>query len=197
MKQDNVPLDETVIDLQNHETFYAIALRHYRQVQRLVRLRERRPLQTDADADFNALMNARIQRSAMVVVIFSALTLEAYINHYGIERLSDTYFDRYVDRLSPTAKWVVIPRLVLSREIKQDGQAFELLVKLFRLRNKLVHYKTRKKKIRELTEEEDWITEHHAQSAVRAVSAMIKELRKIDSKVEYEWLRDAERDPFS
>lgn len=190
-------LEDTEITLENHTTFYAIAYRQHEEVKRLAEERDRRPVKTDADADFNAEMNSRIQRSAMVVVVFSALTLEAFINHYGIERFSAGFFDDHLDRLGPVSKWVVIPRLTVGRELDRGGESFTLLTQLFRLRNKLVHYKMRKKKIRDLREEEDWVTEMHAEEAVRAVEAAIRDLKAIDASVDAEWLATAKTDPYA
>lgn len=76
-------------------------------------------------------------------------------------------------------------------------QPFALLTKLFRLRNKLVHYKTRKKKIRDLGEEKDWVTEAHAENAVWAVEAVIGDLKAIDASVDVEWLITAKKDPYA
>ena len=82
------------ITIDNHQTFYSIAYRHHLQVEQLVAQRHQRTVKDDEDVDFVCEKNAAIQQSAMVVVIFSALTLEAFINHYGIEKFSHKYFDR-------------------------------------------------------------------------------------------------------
>src|SRR3989339_831051 len=39
-----------------------------------------------------------------ISIVFSALCTEAFINHYGIEKSSRSYFDNYLDKLSTYAK---------------------------------------------------------------------------------------------
>jgi hypothetical protein len=185
------------ITLTNHETFLAIAHQHNEQVKKLIVERDSRKVKDDRDVDFHAAKNAEIQRTAMVSVIFSALALEAFINNYGIERFSGSYFDNYLDKLSAVSKWIVIPRLVTGKEIDRDGQAFEWLKGLFMQRDKLVHYKTRKKKISELREDKDWVTEEHSEHALQTVRAVVEALSEIDPNVEIEWLKSAPTDPYA
>ncbi len=81
-------------------------------------------------------------RSGTIVIVFAAMCLEALIYDYGARNTSDNYFDRYLDHLSPVAKWVVVPQIITGDSINRDGQAFELLQKLFRKINELVHSKS-------------------------------------------------------
>ena len=141
----------------SYQTFFAIAYRHHKLVERLVKERDTRQVKDNRDVDFVCAKNAAIQRSAMVSVIFSALTLEAFINNYAIERFSRSYFDNHLDKLSPVSKWIVIPKLITGNAIDTDGQPYERLKKLFKLRDKLVHYKTKKKKVPEMVEDKDWV----------------------------------------
>lgn len=178
-------------------SFYSIAYRHYHQIEQLVAERGQRTVKNDEDVDFVCEKNAAIQRSAMVTVIFSALTLEAFINHYGIERFSRSFFDNHLDNLNPVSKWLILPRLIVGQQLSTDGQSYESLIGLFRLRNKLVHYKTRKKRICDLTEDEDWVIERHARDAIQAVNNLVEELRSLDPTVDIGWLRKAETDPYA
>jgi len=190
-------VDELEIELNNHLTFFAIAIRHYRQIEKLVKQRDKFKVKTDEDVDYSAGLNASIQRDAMVTTIFCALTLEAFINSYGISNFSKSYFDNHLDKLNPVSKWLIIPKLVTGRQIRTDGQGYELLIGVFKLRDKLVHYKSRKKKVSELTEEEDWVTEKHAQHSIEAVSIVLQELKSISPQVDVGWLEDAEHWPFA
>jgi hypothetical protein len=189
--------DQTEITLNNHQTFYSIAYRHYHQMQQLVLERDQRTVISDEDVDFICQKNAAIQRSAMVVIIFSALTLEAFINHYGIEKFSRSFFDKHLDSLNPISKWLILPKLVVGNQLNTDGQPFGLLGGLFRLRNRLVHYKTRKKSISDLVEDEDWVTERHASDAIQAVDALVQELESLDPAVDTDWLLGSGIDPYA
>jgi hypothetical protein len=186
----------------NHSTFYAIAHRNYIEVQRLKAEHDKYQSDlkdkeiTNADVDFLAEKNAAIQRHAMVVVIFSALTLEAFINHYAIENFSKSYLNNYLDKLDPVSKWIVIPKLVLGQTLDTDGQPFELLQRLFSLRNTLVHYKTRIKRIDEI-QDNDWIREDEAEEAIQAVWKVVGELSNLDDSQAIDWLKEAETNPYA
>lgn len=189
--------DEMEVAFTNHRTFYAIAYRYSLLVSQLVKERDKRtPITTDEEVDFICLMNARIQREAMVVVIFSALTLEAFINDYGLENFSRSYFDKHLDKLSPVSKWLILPRLVAGKELNTNSQAFESLKKLFNLRNKLVHYKTKKKRVCDIVAE-DRVWESDAQNAIEAVNQAVRVLKEIDPEVDIDWLEDAKTDPYA
>ena len=189
--------NELEVELNNHHTFFAIAVRHYRQIQNLVKQRNRFKVKTDEDVDYAGALNASIQRDAMVTTIFCALTLEAFINSYGISSFSKSYFENHLDRLNPVSKWLIIPKLLTGKQINTDGPGYELLKETFKLRDKLVHYKSRKKKLSELMEEQDWVTEKHAQRSIEGVTAIVQELKSIDPQIDIDWLQDSEHDPYA
>jgi len=82
-------------------------------------------------------------RYLMVQHVYAAMCLEAFIYDYGATNLGDTYVKKYLDKLDLVAKWVIIPRLVLGKEIARDGQAFEHLRFIKKERDRLVHSKSR------------------------------------------------------
>lgn len=194
-------VNEKIISFNNHKTYYSVAHRNYLEIQRIKseldelqrKLKDRKT--TNADIDFICERNAAIQRHAIVVVIFSAFALEAFINNYAIENFSKSYLENYLDRLEPDSKWVIITKLVNGRQLNTDSHAFELLKHLFSFRNKLAHYKTKTKPIDEIRDD-DWIGLGEAESAIKTVWSIIEELGKIDNKISTDWLNDAERDPF-
>lgn len=189
--------EDPLVELNNHITFFAIAIRHIKNIKKLVTERKSFKVKTDKDVDHAAFITASIQRNAMVTVIFSALTLEAFINFYGINNFSKSYFNNHLDKLTPINKWIVFPQLTTGKQINTDGQSYELLRSLFKLRDKLVHYKTRKKKVSELREQIDWVTEDHAKKAIECVESLLNELKLLDSNIKIDWLRDAEKDPYA
>ena len=81
---------------------------------------------------------------ADVVTVFSHLFLEATIYDYGATNLSDSYMKKYIDRLNFLSRWVVIPRLVTGKTFPTQSQAYQMLGKVNRARNGLVHFKTRR-----------------------------------------------------
>jgi hypothetical protein len=70
---------------------------------------------SDSDVDVIMASNDEIEEIVSIVIVFSAPTLEAYINPYGITRISGNYFSKYLDRLSVAAKWIIIPKVVTGK----------------------------------------------------------------------------------
>ena len=85
----------------------------------------------------------------------------------------------------------------MNKSIDTNGQAYEHANELFKLRNRLVHSKTKTKKIRDLDEEQDFITEVHAEKAITAVIKMMDELSKLDIDLDSSWLREAIGDDYA
>lgn len=90
---------------------------------------------------FLKLVN-EIQNCRLISLIFAALCLESFIYDYAAEELSKNYTNKYLDKLNLVAKWVIIPKLVLGRELDRNGQAYENVVCLKRQRDKIVHSKS-------------------------------------------------------
>jgi len=93
-----------------------------------------------------------VRHFSTVSVIFSALTAEAFINHYGITKTSRNYFN-YLDKLNLVDKWIIVPKVVIGNSIEPGSHSIQCLKKLVSLRNSLVHYKTRKLSIKTIY---DW-----------------------------------------
>lgn len=83
-------------------------------------------------------------RDATVVVVFSGMAIESFINSVGAQRLSSSYFKKYLDKLEVIAKWVIVPGLADLPALDPGGQLFERLRQLVKDRNALVHGKYRK-----------------------------------------------------
>lgn len=192
-----IDLNETESTFINHITYYAIAHQNYCLLEQLVIERDQRKVKNDRDVDFHCEKNAAIQQIAMVTIIFSALTLEAFINYYGFEKFSTNFFNNHLDKLNTISKWLILPRLVVGKQLNTDGQSYELLKWLFKLRDSLVHFKTKKKRICDLNPDEVWIEEKHARKALEAVSNLVQELKNLDSTIDIEWLNEAKTDPYA
>jgi hypothetical protein len=188
--------DEMEIELNNYRTFYKIAYDSYREVIGLVEDRNQRSGKTTDDVSFVFEKNAAIQRAAMVTVVFSALTIEGFINDYGITRFSKSYFDNHLDKLNTVSKWIILPQLVTGTSLSTDGQAFQMLKSLFKLRDRLVHSKTRTKRVCDLNDD-DWIRESEASKAIETVRLLMKEIGDLDETVDATELKRAEKRQFS
>lgn len=136
---------------------------------------------------------------SLISVVFSALTLEAVINDYAIEKLSREYFDQYIDRLGPVPKWAIVPELTKKRKISKS--VLKDIKELFSLRNKIVHYKSKKiknftfedvkqysEKITDLQKKEVVVAQH-ANEATKTVMCVLRELKKIDKSFKTGWTK--------
>ena len=178
---------EDQITITRHKTFWVIANEQHSLANRCAIERKARGVKTDRDVDFQCWKNAQIQRATVVSVVFSALTLESFINDYGISNFSKTFFDKYLDRLNPVAKWMIIPRLKTGKQLDPQRPPIHKLSSLFRQRDKLVHHKTVTKPVSEAFNKE-WLDEKHSEEALSTVQLLVEELAKIDQTVDVSWL---------
>ena len=153
-------------------------------------------------------------RRSTEVIIFCALTLEAFINYYGIKSFSKNYFTKYLDNLTTIQKWIIIPKLKKNKSIDTGKRPFELLGELFKRRNTLVHYKPKTYEpidlsgIEKLTSREKTKFYNElldtkfykramidSENAINAVRLIIAELKEIDSELEIDWFNQIEMEP--
>lgn len=114
----------------------------------------------------------------ILAVLSTALFLEAYIFDYGARRESASYVDKFLDKLDPIAKWVVVPRLVVPPGLSRDDEVFERLRRLYKLRNDLVHHKTKiSEDFTSPPEFPDNMEPHHC---VKLIQDMLLKLRAAD-----------------
>ena len=132
--------------------------------------------------------------SCNISILFSAITIEAFINDYGFTYLGETCFKR-LDKLSIKQKWIIIPKMVTGKYIGEENELnfisshyFEKLTKLFKLRDKMVHPKANKMTIgNEIDDIYNLIFK--AKDSLETVNILVSALKKIDEKVDIEWLK--------
>lgn len=76
-------------------------------------------------------------------IVFSAMTLEAAAYEFATLQLGEHFAKKYLDKLDVVGKWLVIPRLVCGRSLREDGPAINGLKALIKSRNALVHHKSK------------------------------------------------------
>ncbi len=94
----------------------------------------------DGDKFFNKLLIKKYE-FATQIIIFSALSIEAFINDYLIRYLDINYFNS-LDKLEVKNKLVIGIRMVLNKDFPKDKKAYNYFSNLISLRNKLVHCKS-------------------------------------------------------
>lgn len=166
--------------------YYRICRRHVQRLgeieSNIETLKKKNPSEFEQSPEFLDLKE-EAEECSSIVIVFAALCLEAFIYDYGAVNKSDSYMERYVDKLGPVAKWVVVTKLVTGKDFPTDSHAFEMLGKLMKARNDMVHFKSfdvpmdDEKKLRELINRAPIIS---AQDAFKAISLVMVELKKID-----------------
>ena len=177
-----------------HRDYFKIALEHYEKIKKLkqehdilqARFRAKKNL-SNREIDLLAEKNNAIGEETLIVIVFSALSLESFINNYGITRLSKNYFTNYLDKPNTLSKWIIIPKIVTRKQIDPGSKAIQDLSWLITLRNKLVHYKSREIPI-DGVKESDFFWEYDAEKAIKTVKKIVLKLNAIDRKVETDWL---------
>ena len=143
---------------------------------------------SDEVADQLAAKNDEIGKLALIVLVFCAFTLEAYINDYAINRLSKGYLKNYLDKLELVAKWVVIPRLVNGKQLDPGSRPLQHLAWLVELRNKLAHYKSKELALDQIGMA-DFLWYEDAERGVTAVKEAVLALERLDRKAKADWVR--------
>lgn len=195
MNEKKISGESETITMTNYGTYLGIAKRNMFIIEELLKERNSKKVIDNSDIDYVCTKNAAIQRSAMITVIFSVMTLESFINTYITDHFSKSFVENYLEKLDLKSKWIIYPLLVKGSKINTDSQAFEHLVELINLRNQLVHQKPKTKRICDLRES-DWVTEQEAEGAANTVNEIFSELAKIDSSVKTDWIKEVAEDPY-
>lgn len=127
---------EGMILLNNVNTFAEIAHAHLALSRSCRQLANTAP---STDAYTEAIMEGR--QHAMVTIVFSAMTLEAYINEYAARKRSKSFFKEHLNKLRTQDKWVVISELFSGVPFPKSDNCYQHLDTLIQLRHQLVHNK--------------------------------------------------------
>lgn len=77
--------------------------------------------------------------------------------------------------------------LITGNQLDTGGHGINCLRWLVRLRNDLVHYKSKTNKVSEMRWE-DWINLEDAEKSCQTVPTLVRELKGLDKTVEMDWL---------
>ena len=128
-------------------------------------------------------ITSNCSKHGMITIVFSAMAVEAFIYDYAAQELGDTFVKKYLDKLTPVSRCVVIPQLITGKQFPRNSQAFNLLKSLIRDRNALVHHKSSvypsSRFLQEKFERSDQISQR-AKDAISTLEALAQELQSID-----------------
>jgi len=189
-------MGELLWTLSYYSDYAHIALENYTPIKQLVAKRngfekkyDSRQISEEEDREWTDIINT-IDKYSRIVIIFCALSLEAFINDYAIDRTSKSYLENYLDKLDLHSKWVVIPRLLTGHQLDTGSQPMEDLDWLIKQRNKLVHFKSVTVEVSKMSEKLDLYAydEQKAQEAIDTVRNIVLALHGIDKKANETWL---------
>ncbi len=182
----------------NYRDYFKVVMDNYTRIQDLKReidqIRSHLEGKTLSDEDINLLRskNATISQLSLIVIIFSAFTLEAYINDYGIKRLTQDCFSKYLDRLNLISKWHVIPRMITAKKMDDSSEAMQDLVWFDGLRTRMAYFKSETAPVQgksiENIKESESLGYEDSVKAIRTVRGVVSLLKKIDPTAETDWL---------
>lgn len=182
------------IEWTQHDKYFKIALDNFEKIEILrkdvdtINRKKHEKKFTDDDVQAIAEINDSIGELALIVIIFSALSIEAYINHYAITRFSKNHFNKYLDKLDLFSKWILVPRIVTNKQLDPGSKSLQDVDWLIALRNKMVHYKSKQIQIDEV-KKSDFLWAEDAEKAIKTVRNLVLSLKRIDEKVDVEWMQ--------
>ena len=102
------------------------------------------------------------RQAAVIAVTFAGMTLEAFFYDYAADALGDQYVKDHLDKLDLPSKYLVYPKVVCGTAPNKGEHTFELVRNLTRLRNELVHAKSKAFPLTQLDAAADHYDEYHA-----------------------------------
>ncbi len=168
-----------------HAMYYKIAedseAEYWLQDEKLNRLESASVGEDEMEKNLKAQAEAygKRERSAVVAITFSAMSLEAFFFDYAADSLGDKFVDNHLDKLDMKSRFVVYPRMVIGKGPNKGGQAYERVSTLQVIRNKLVHFKSKSFDLSKASAYHDHLNDEikmGVESSTESVRLVMKEL---------------------
>ena len=142
----------------SHQFFYSSAYVEYELYeQRLTELREaeeasEKAHSTDGEHKAGLVWHDTVDlqrpcmRAAYSALMFGCMSFEAFLNNYGVRRLGQAYFKRFVERMGITEKLVYLLSIGETEILSPDDFVINRCRGLFDARNALAHPKAKEVK---------------------------------------------------
>jgi len=112
-------------------------------------------------------------RAATSVHLFICMTIEAFVNHYGVKRLGEVFYKKNVERVGITEKISILILSCHQKLLDKDDQTIKKIRTLFDGRNSLVHPKTKEIVFEKL---KDFVSKHPKVLAVKEILNDMEEI---------------------
>lgn len=124
-------------------------------------------------------------KNSIQSIVFSAMSLEAYVYDYAARALTDSFVSQHLDKLDLSSKYVVIFQLITHERFPKDNKIYSSLKKLIKSRNTLIHSKSNNVNLDDHDSLFKMSNSHYhlyesAIEAVEAIDLVIKYVEKID-----------------
>ena len=126
---------------------------------------------------------AELLECKILAALMTALFFEAYIYDYGARKKSANYITKYLDKLDPVSKWIVVTKLIAPPGLDESDEIFGRLRKLFSLRNELAHHKT--KESNEYMATRDFPDDFLPHLCIKLIIDVMKKLKELDDSEEF------------
>ena len=180
-----------------HSFYYQCAyksLDRYREVLNLLETKEQEIRDSNQNEDPRVLstiinfgtieLNDECYREATSTLLFACMTLEGFLNHYGVRRLGELFYKKNIERVGITEKVSILILTCCHKSIGQDSNLIKKTRDLFDARNQLVHPKSREIHSQNLDE----FVRNHPRDIpidkhVMDMESIIDELYKLDKNI--------------
>ena len=122
-------------------------------------------------------------QAAMIAVTFAGMTLEAFFYDYAADALGDQYVRDHLDKLDLPSKYLIYPKLVRGTAPKKGEHTFGLVKNLVRLRNDLVHAKSKAFPLAQIEAAAEHYDDYNARlekGADDAIECVLADMRELD-----------------
>lgn len=91
---------------------------------------------------FSGYELSEMNKYIVKTVVFSAMSIESFLNDYAAACLGDSEFYSNFDKLSAVSKFQLIAKFILKSKVEKDKKYYFYLKTLFTLRDSYVHNKS-------------------------------------------------------
>ena len=120
------------------------------------------------------------------IEVMCCMSIESFLNHYGMFRLGAEFYKRNIERLGPVQKLETILALSQGKLLRADSKICKLVRKLFDRRNQLVHPKSAEYLVHNfnLKPNQNYDPVATAQHAITNADNFFSQISKLDNKAE-------------
>lgn len=128
---------EKEIYLSNFQVYQDIVINNYDLYTKMKKCLKN----TTDQALYDMAISTIMHQYAIQIIVFSALSIEAFINDYLLRYLGDKYFT-LIDTHDTKSKFLLGIKMITDNDFPKDGTSYSYFYRLMILRNKLVHCKS-------------------------------------------------------